>query len=111
MKRHWHMTLGLLAAILAARAYVQKRFRRFLADSANLKRNITVEAMTAREALTRLADEMDRLDSASIEAENANLPADATGMSTVIRRAEAMHEEPWEFVYDYINHLDEHDQK
>lgn len=35
-------------AILTARAYVQKRFRQFLADSANLKRNITVEAMAAR---------------------------------------------------------------
>ena len=35
-------------AILAARAYVQKRFRQFLVDSANLKRNITVEAMAAR---------------------------------------------------------------
>ena len=35
-------------AILVARAYVRKRFRRFLADSANLKRNITVEAMAAR---------------------------------------------------------------
>lgn len=35
-------------AVLAARAYVQKRFRQFLADSANLKRNITVEAMAAR---------------------------------------------------------------
>jgi len=48
MKRHWHMTVGLLAAILTARAYVQKRFRQFLVDSANLKRNITVEAMAAR---------------------------------------------------------------
>ena len=35
-------------AILAARAYVQKRFRQFLGDSANLKRNVTVEAMAAR---------------------------------------------------------------
>ena len=35
-------------AILTARAYVQKHFRQFLADSANLKRNITVEAMAAR---------------------------------------------------------------
>ena len=34
-------------AVLAARAYVQKRFRQFLADSANLKRIITVEAMAA----------------------------------------------------------------
>lgn len=48
MKRHLCVTLGLLAAVLTARAYVQKRFRQFLADSANLKRNITVEAMAAR---------------------------------------------------------------
>lgn len=48
MKRHWCATVGSLAVILTARAYVQKRFRRFLADSANLKRNITVEAMHAR---------------------------------------------------------------
>lgn len=48
MKRHWCATVGSLAVILTARAYVQKRFRRFLADSANLKRNITVEAMAAR---------------------------------------------------------------
>ncbi|MDU4692637.1 MAG: hypothetical protein E6Y12_02960 [Dermabacter sp.] len=34
--------------IFTVRAYVQKRFRQFLADSANLKRNITVEAMAAR---------------------------------------------------------------
>lgn len=37
-----------IPAVLIARAYVQKRFRQFLADSANLKRNITVEAMAAR---------------------------------------------------------------
>lgn len=48
MKRRWCVTLGLLAAILVARAYARKRFRRFLVDSANLKRNITVEAMAAR---------------------------------------------------------------
>lgn len=48
MKRRWCVTLGLLAAILTVRAYAQKRFRQFLADSANLKRNITVEAMAAR---------------------------------------------------------------
>ncbi|QEU11626.1 hypothetical protein [Dermabacter vaginalis] len=48
MKRHWCATFGCLAAILTARAYVQKRVRQFLADSANLKRNITVEAMAAR---------------------------------------------------------------
>lgn len=35
-------------AILTARAYAQKRFRQFLVDSANLKRNITVEGMAAR---------------------------------------------------------------
>lgn len=55
MKRHWHVTLVFLAAILAARAYVQKRFRRFLGDSANLKRNITVEAMAARDLTNRKA--------------------------------------------------------
>lgn len=48
MKRHWCATVGSLAVILTARAYVQKRFRQFLADSTNLKRNITVEAMAAR---------------------------------------------------------------
>lgn len=35
-------------AVLAARAFVQERFRQFLGDGANLKRNITVEAMVAR---------------------------------------------------------------
>lgn len=48
MKRHWCVSLRSLAAILTARAYVQKRFREVLADSTNLKRNITVEAMAAR---------------------------------------------------------------
>lgn len=48
MKRHWCVSLGCLAAILTVRAYVQKRFRQFLVDSANLKRNITLEAMHAR---------------------------------------------------------------
>lgn len=42
-------------AILAARAFVQKRFRQFLAGSTNLKRNITVEAMAAR-GLTNILD-------------------------------------------------------
>lgn len=51
MKRYWCASLGCLAAILAARAYVQKRFRQFLADSANLKRNIAVEAMAARKPM------------------------------------------------------------
>ncbi|KDS94194.1 hypothetical protein DHOM_02810 [Dermabacter hominis 1368] len=35
-------------AILTVRAYARKRFRQFLGDSANLKRNVTVEAMAAR---------------------------------------------------------------
>lgn len=35
-------------AILTVRAYARKRFCQFLADSADLKRNITVEAMAAR---------------------------------------------------------------
>lgn len=55
MKRHWCATVGALAVILTARAYVQKRFHQFLADSANLKRNITVEAMAARGLTNRKA--------------------------------------------------------
>ena len=52
---------------------------------------------------------MDNLDTSAIEAESANLPADAIGMSRVIRRAEAMHEEPWEYVYEYAQRLNEAD--
>lgn len=48
MKRYWLVVFGAVVAALALRAYVQKRFRQFLADSANLKRNITIEAMAAR---------------------------------------------------------------
>lgn len=55
MKRHWCATVGSLAVILTARAYVQKRFHQFLADNADLKRNITVEAMAAR-GLTNILD-------------------------------------------------------
>lgn len=35
-------------AILTARAYTRKRFEQFLTANADLKRNITVEAMAAR---------------------------------------------------------------
>ncbi|MDU4693432.1 MAG: hypothetical protein E6Y12_07105 [Dermabacter sp.] len=48
MKRYWFVAFGTVVAAFAVRAYVQKRFRRFLGDSANLKRNITLEAMHAR---------------------------------------------------------------
>lgn len=68
-----------------------------------------VKADAAREALERLADEMDNLDTSAVEAENANLPADAIGMSGVIQRAKYMHEEPWEFVYEYAQYLGGHD--
>lgn len=37
-----------IPAVLIARAYAGKRFEQFLADYADLKRNITVEAMHAR---------------------------------------------------------------
>lgn len=62
-----------------------------------------VKAEAAREALTGLAVEMERLDSDRIEAESANLPPDTIGTSDTIRRAENMHEEPWEFVYEHID--------
>lgn len=54
-----------------------------------------------RAALTQLAAEMDRLDSDRIEAESANLPPGTTGVGDVIRRANSMYEEPWEFVREY----------
>ena len=62
-----------------------------------------VKSEAAREALTGLAVEMERLDSDRIEAESANLPPDTIGTSDTIRRAENMHEEPWEFVYEHID--------
>ncbi|MDU5961550.1 MAG: hypothetical protein E6Z13_00140 [Dermabacter sp.] len=37
-----------IPAILTARAYARKRFEQFLTDYADLKRNITTEAMRAR---------------------------------------------------------------